>query len=208
MQLLKGVQYMHERGVIHRDLKPSNCLINYDSTLKICDLGLARNQNLYGPMTEYVVTRWYRAPELLISQDMYGPEIDIWAVGCIFGELLAGTVLFPGKNYLEQLRLIVRFVGTPSEEDLEFVGNDRAKAYIRDLAPRSTGVSLEARFPTASAEARDLLVQLLRFDPSKRITAKVSYFSGARKFASETGFSVFFRSKMLSTITVREKASE
>lgn len=174
LQLVKGVQYMHDRGVIHRDLKPSNCLINYDSTLRICDLGLARNNRQYGPMTEYVVTRWYRAPELLISQEMYGPEIDMWAVGCIFGELLGGTVVFPGKNYLEQLRMIVRFVGTPSEEDLVFVGNDRARTYIRDLVPQSSGIPLEARFPAASAEARDLLARLLQFNPSKRITARVS----------------------------------
>ena len=119
-QLLRGLKYIHSANVLHRDLKPSNLLLNANCDLKICDFGLARTGGgERGEYTEYVVTRWYRAPELLLTCSEYTAAIDVWSVGCILAELLGRKPLFPGKDYVNQLHLITKLLGTPSEEDLE-----------------------------------------------------------------------------------------
>ena len=105
-QLLRGLKYIHSAHVLHRDLKPSNLLLNANCDLKICDFGLARTTSETDFMTEYVVTRWYRAPELLLNCSEYTAAIDVWSVGCIFMELLNREPLFPGRDYVQQLRLI------------------------------------------------------------------------------------------------------
>ena len=101
-QILKGVLYLHSASVIHRDLKPSNLLLNKNCDLKICDFGLARGLDTGDPeniLTEYVVTRWYRAPEVILNASNYTKAIDIWSLGCILAELLGRTPLFPGIKY-------------------------------------------------------------------------------------------------------------
>jgi mitogen-activated protein kinase 1/3 len=105
-QLLRGLKYVHSANVLHRDLKPSNLLVNANCDLKIADFGLARTTSDTNFMTEYVVTRWYRAPELLLNCSEYTEAIDVWSVGCIFMELLNRKPLFPGKDYVQQLVLI------------------------------------------------------------------------------------------------------
>lgn len=105
-QLLRGLKYIHSANVLHRDLKPSNLLLNANCDLKICDFGLARTTSETDFMTEYVVTRWYRAPELLLNCSEYTAAIDIWSVGCIFMEIIRREPLFPGKDYVQQLTLI------------------------------------------------------------------------------------------------------
>jgi mitogen-activated protein kinase 1/3 len=101
-QTLRGLLYIHSANVIHRDLKPSNILVNKNCDLKICDLGLARGFQIEDEnKTEYVVTRWYRAPEVILQASEYTKAIDVWSVGCIFAELIGRTPLFPGKDYLE-----------------------------------------------------------------------------------------------------------
>lgn len=105
-QLLRGLKYVHSASVLHRDLKPSNLLLNANCDLKIGDFGLARTTSETDFMTEYVVTRWYRAPELLLNCSEYTAAIDIWSVGCILGEIVTRKPLFPGKDYVHQLRLI------------------------------------------------------------------------------------------------------
>jgi mitogen-activated protein kinase 1/3 len=105
-QLLQGLKYVHSANVLHRDLKPSNLLVNANCDLKIADFGLARTTSDTNFMTEYVVTRWYRAPELLLNCSEYTEAIDVWSVGCIFMELLNRKPLFPGKDYVQQLVLI------------------------------------------------------------------------------------------------------
>jgi mitogen-activated protein kinase 1/3 len=105
-QLLRGLKYVHSANVLHRDLKPSNLLLNSNCDLKIGDFGLARTTSETDFMTEYVVTRWYRAPELLLNCSEYTAAIDIWSVGCILGEIMTRQPLFPGKDYVHQLRLI------------------------------------------------------------------------------------------------------
>lgn len=104
-QILRGLKYIHSANVIHRDLKPSNLLLNANCDLKICDFGLARPTSENESMTEYVVTRWYRAPELLLNSD-YTAAIDIWSVGCIFLELMNRRPLFPGRDHVHQMRLL------------------------------------------------------------------------------------------------------
>lgn len=105
-QILRGLKYVHSAHVLHRDLKPSNLLLNSNCDLKIGDFGLARTTSETDFMTEYVVTRWYRAPELLLNCSEYTAAIDIWSVGCILGEIMTRKPLFPGKDYVHQLRLI------------------------------------------------------------------------------------------------------
>lgn len=114
-QLLRGLKYVHSANVLHRDLKPSNLLLNANCDLKIGDFGLARTTSETDFMTEYVVTRWYRAPELLLNCSEYTAAIDIWSVGCILGEIGTREPLFPGKDYVHQLRLITEvLLGFPT----------------------------------------------------------------------------------------------
>lgn len=114
--LLKGIKHLHDMGIMHRDIKPANLLISASGVLKIADFGLARlfdradREKCYSPQ---VATRWYRAPEILWGSPKYGPAIDMWAVGCVFAEMLRGVALFPGTTDIEQLALVVRTLGTP-----------------------------------------------------------------------------------------------
>jgi|JI6StandDraft_1071083.scaffolds.fasta_scaffold09328_3 cyclin-dependent kinase-like len=118
-QLLRGLEYMHSLDLIHRDLKPENLLINSDDTLKICDFGFTRTVS-NGKMTDYVATRWYRSPELLLSRDDYDKSVDIWAAGCIFAEMIDSEPLFPGESEVDQLYLMQRCLGPLSPDHQEF----------------------------------------------------------------------------------------
>lgn len=174
-QIFRGLKYIHSARILHRDLKPSNLLVNSNCDLKICDFGLARVADTSveegGLMTEYVATRWYRAPEIMLSWQEYTCAIDVWAAGCIFAELLQRQPLFPGKDYREQLLLIVSLLGPPSEDELMNIESEMARSYIRDL-PRKAVQPWAQRFPRASAPALDLVDKLLRFDPRKRATVE------------------------------------
>jgi len=170
-QLLRGLKYIHSANVLHRDLKPSNLLLNANCDLKICDFGLARTNSEKEYMTEYVVTRWYRAPELLLSCAEYTAAIDIWSVGCIFAELLGRKPLFPGKDYVHQLNLITRVLGSPDESDLEFIDSEKAKRYMRSL-PQCQRVVLGKYYPHSNPLALDLIDKMLQFNPNKRITVE------------------------------------
>ena len=174
-QILCGLKYIHSANVLHRDLKPSNLLINQDCELKIGDFGMARGLSCTPEdhstfMTEYVATRWYRAPELMLSFSEYTFSIDMWSIGCIFAEMLARRHLFPGKNYLNQLQLILSVVGTPSEDYIQNVGTDRVKTYLQNLPVRQA-VDLSVLFPEATETAVDFLSQMLLLDPKKRLSA-------------------------------------
>ncbi len=172
-QILRGLKAVHAAKVLHRDLKPGNLLVNKNCDLKICDFGLARGVDpdpAPQQLTEYVVTRWYRAPELLVENESYGPGIDIWSVGCILAEFLGRKALFQGRDYLQQLRLIIQFLGPPSESDLATISNPQAVEYIKRL-PVTPPKDFAAHFPDASPAAIDLLKKMLHFDASKRITA-------------------------------------
>ncbi|KAE9459564.1 hypothetical protein C3L33_08531, partial [Rhododendron williamsianum] len=168
-QLLRGLKYVHSANVLHRDLKPSNLFLNANCDLKIGDFGLARTTSETDFMTEYVVTRWYRAPELLLNCSEYTAAIDIWSVGCILGEIATREPLFPGKDYVQQLRLITELLGSPDETSLGFLRSDNARKYVKQL-PRYPKQQFSARFPNMSPLAVDLLEKMLVFDPNKRIT--------------------------------------
>ena len=170
-QALRGLKYIHSAHVLHRDLKPSNLLLNANCDLKICDFGLARKDSELGFKTEYVVTRWYRAPELLVSQEVYSPAIDVWSIGCILGELLGRKPLFPGRDYIKQLDLILQVLGIPSDSDLAFIRSGQVKSYIknRDFKP---GSNIDKLFPSANPLAVDLLRKMLVFNPERRVTVK------------------------------------
>ncbi|AES88721.1 putative mitogen-activated protein kinase CMGC-MAPK family [Medicago truncatula] len=170
-QLLRGLKYIHSANVLHRDLKPSNLLLNANCDLKICDFGLARTTSETDFMTEYVVTRWYRAPELLLNCSEYTAAIDVWSVGCILMEIIRREPLFPGKDYVQQLALITELLGSPNEEDLGFLRSDNAKKYVKQL-PHVDKQPFAERFPDMSPLALDLAEKMLVFDPSKRITVE------------------------------------
>jgi serine/threonine protein kinase len=170
-QLLRGLKYIHSASVIHRDLKPSNLLLNANCDLKICDFGLARPTSENEFMTEYVVTRWYRAPELLLNSSDYTAAIDVWSVGCIFMELMNRKPLFPGKDHVHQMRLLTELLGTPTDSDLGFVKNDDARRYIRQLNP-CPRQPLDKVFPHIHPLANNLIDKMLTFDPTKRITVE------------------------------------
>lgn len=175
-QVLCGLKYIHSAGVLHRDLKPGNLLVNADCELKICDFGLARGfsenpeQNA-GFMTEYVATRWYRAPEIMLSFTNYTKAIDIWSVGCILAELLGGKPLFRGKDYVDQLNQILLILGTPKESTLTKIGSVRAQNYVRSL-PLMRKVPYLELFPNANPLALELMEAMLTLDPYQRITVE------------------------------------
>lgn len=172
-QILRGLKFIHSANVLHRDLKPSNLLLNSNCDLKICDFGLARGveDEQAGILTEYVVTRWYRAPEIMLVCQEYTKAIDMWSVGCIFAELMARAPLFPGEDYIAQLRLICDKLGRPGDDDLEFVTSERARRFIVSL-PQKPPQELRDSFPSHKddTDALDLMKKMLEFHPDRRIT--------------------------------------
>lgn len=180
-QILRALKAIHSARVIHRDLKPSNILLNSNCDLKICDFGLSRcllsssssKESLVGFMTEYVATRWYRAPEIMLSFQEYSTAMDIWSCGCILGEMLNnGKPLFPGRDYHHQLWLILDVLGTPSEEDYDTIKSTRAKSYVKSLPSTQRKNWADLLPPGRDPLAIDLLEKLLTFNPYKRISAK------------------------------------
>jgi len=175
-QLLSAVHFMESASIVHRDLKPSNILVNAACELKICDFGLARaldDSGIDDFATTYVVTRWYRAPELLLSCRDYTPAIDMWSVGCILAELFIRRALFPGDDYYAQIGLILDVLGTPQNDDFAFVKEDSAIKFLKDMTykPKRAWRDI-ADLRDASDVCLDLLDKLLAFSPDRRISAK------------------------------------
>ncbi|WOL00821.1 mitogen-activated protein kinase [Canna indica] len=192
-QLLRALKYIHTANVYHRDLKPKNILANANCKLKICDFGLARVAFNDTPTTifwtDYVATRWYRAPELCGSfYSKYTPAIDIWSIGCIFAELLIGKPLFPGKNVVHQLDLMTDLLGTPSLDTISRVRNEKARKYLSSMRKKQP-IPFSQKFPNADPMALKLLERLLAFDPKDRPSAEEAladpYFKGLAKLERE-----------------------
>ncbi|XP_020105642.1 mitogen-activated protein kinase 10-like isoform X1 [Ananas comosus] len=192
-QMLRALKYIHTANVYHRDLKPKNILANSNCKLKICDFGLARVAFNDTPTTifwtDYVATRWYRAPELCGSFfSKYTPAIDIWSIGCIFAEVLTGKPLFPGKNVVHQLDLMTNLLGTPSLDTISRIRNEKARRYLSSMRKKEP-VPFSQKFPKADPLAVKLLERLLAFDPKDRPTAAEAladpYFKGLAKLERE-----------------------
>eukprot|EP00442_Polarella_glacialis_P009374 CAMPEP_0115143992 /NCGR_PEP_ID=MMETSP0227-20121206/61135_1 /TAXON_ID=89957 /ORGANISM="Polarella glacialis, Strain CCMP 1383" /LENGTH=484 /DNA_ID=CAMNT_0002552995 /DNA_START=89 /DNA_END=1543 /DNA_ORIENTATION=- len=176
-QLLKSLKFMHSGQMLHRDIKPSNILLNSDCQVKVCDFGLARSvvqqqDNAQNPvLTDYVATRWYRAPEILLGSTSYTKGVDLWSVGCILGELLSGKPIFPGTSTMNQLDRIMEVTGRPTPEDVDAIKSPFAATMLESL-PMSRARPLNEMFPSASVEALDLIRLCLQFNPTKRVSAK------------------------------------
>lgn len=175
-QMLRALKFIHTANVFHRDLKPKNILANSDCKLKICDFGLAR-VTLNGSSsaifwTDYVATRWYRAPELCGSfYTKYTTSVDMWSIGCIFAEVVTGQPLFPGRNVAHQLDLITDLLGTPSPEAIAKIRNEKARKYLSAMRKKPPA-QFHQKFPNLDPMAIRLLQRLLAFDANDRPTAE------------------------------------
>lgn len=195
-QILSGVKAMHDNGVLHRDLKPGNLLLNKDCELKITDFGLARmipkagSKNEEGgasavisPMTEYVVTRWYRPPELMLAPNgCYDGAIDMWSVGCILGELLARKPMFPGADFMDQLTRVFKVIPVPEPEHRGYTIDKDALKFLSSLPPAPAD-ALD-KLSKNNALACDLIKKLLCFNPKERLSADAAlahpFFDGVK----------------------------
>uniref|UniRef100_G1KLT0 mitogen-activated protein kinase n=1 Tax=Anolis carolinensis TaxID=28377 RepID=G1KLT0_ANOCA len=166
-------------GIIHRDLKPSNIVVKSDCTLKILDFGLARTAGTSFMMTPYVVTRYYRAPEVILGMG-YKENVDIWSVGCIMGEMVRHKILFPGRDYIDQWNKVIEQLGTPCPEFMKKL-QPTVRNYVENR-PKYAGLTFPKLFPDSlfpadsehnklkASQARDLLSKMLVIDPAKRIS--------------------------------------
>jgi len=175
-QLLKGLKYIHSADLIHRDLKPSNLLIDSECHIKIGDFGLARSVNSEEDvgnikLTDYVATRWYRAPEILLGSTKYSKAVDMWSVGCILAELIVGKPIFPGTSTLNQIEKVLELIGTPKPEDIDSVDSQHTKTILNSIKITKKR-SFSSMFAGASEDALDLLRRLLTFNPHHRLTAE------------------------------------
>ncbi|XP_057676766.1 STKc_p38 domain-containing protein isoform X1 [Corythoichthys intestinalis] len=168
-QLLRGLKYIHSAGIIHRDLKPGNLAVNENCELKILDFGLARHTE--SEMTGYVVTRWYRAPEVIFNWMHYSQTVDVWSAGCILAEMITGQVLFPGHDSIDQLKKILRLTGTPDTSLVQKMQSKDAQSYVEGL-PTQTKKNFKQVFPSMEENAVSLLEGMLLLDPDTRLTAK------------------------------------
>ena len=168
LQTLQGLHYIHAKGLFHRDLKPEN-LLESQGTVKIADFGLAKRVSAPFPFTDYVSTRWYRAPEIIVGAEDYGPSVDIFALGCIFAELVTRAPLFPGRNEADQLQRELALLGTPAHADYPLFHRLADKHGFK--VPKCAGQSLRHVLKCGSEAAVDLIERMVRFHPAERITA-------------------------------------
>lgn len=171
-QILLAVSYIHSAGLVHRDLKPANVLVNKSCDVKVCDFGLARAGCVPG-VTDYVVTRWWRAPEVVLMPSAYNEKVDLWSIGCILAECMGRQPLFQGGDHLDQIKKIFHIIGTPSEADLVWLPEAPcpARGFIARMPvwPKKPWSTL---FPKVSHSATEALEAMLCINPCQRLSAK------------------------------------
>lgn len=181
-QLVKSMDHMHKNGIFHRDIKPENILISED-TLKVADFGSCRGIYSKQPYTEYISTRWYRAPECLLTDGFYGHKMDMWGVGCVMFEIIALYPLFPGTCETDQIDRIHNIIGTPPAAVLDKFQENATHMEFNFPVKRGSGIA--KLIPHASADCIDIIVKLLAYDPDERISArhalKHPYFADLRR---------------------------
>uniref|UniRef100_A0A8C9G7V6 Mitogen-activated protein kinase n=1 Tax=Piliocolobus tephrosceles TaxID=591936 RepID=A0A8C9G7V6_9PRIM len=175
-QLLRALKYIHSGLLLHRDIKPSNILLNSECHIKLGDFGLARsisfeiNENEAPILTDYVATRWYRAPEILLGSTNYTEGVDMWSLGCIMAELFLGKPIFRGNSTINQLEKIFEIIGKPNKKDIDDIESPFAKTIISSFINKKKKNFVHI-FHKASKDSIDLLEMLLQFNPKKRINA-------------------------------------
>nr|KAF6506392.1 male germ cell associated kinase [Rousettus aegyptiacus] len=168
-QILQGLAFIHKHGFFHRDMKPENLLCMGPELVKIADFGLARELRSQPPYTDYVSTRWYRAPEVLLRSSVYSSPIDVWAVGSIMGELYTLRPLFPGTSEVDEIFKICQVLGTPKKSD--WPEGYHLASSMNFRFPQCVPINLKTLIPNASNEAIQLMTEMLNWDPKKRPTA-------------------------------------
>ncbi|KAH9546127.1 hypothetical protein CY35_12G079500 [Sphagnum magellanicum] len=168
-QLMKAMDHMHRNGIFHRDIKPENILI-MEEVLKLADFGSCRGVYSKQPYTEYISTRWYRAPECLLTDGYYNYKMDMWGVGCVFFEIVSLFPLFPGNNELDQVQKIHKILGTPPMQLLEKM--KRRSQHADFKFPHQDGTGIARLIPHASAACVELLNKLLAYNPDDRLSAR------------------------------------
>ncbi|XP_041926346.1 cyclin-dependent kinase-like 2 isoform X2 [Alosa sapidissima] len=205
-QALLSIQCPECFLIIHRDVKPENVLVSQQGVVKLCDFGFARTLALPGEAyTDYVATRWYRAPELLVGDPKYGKAVDIWAVGCLFMEMLSGEPLFPGDSDIDQLYHIIRCIGslTPRHQEM-FYRNPLFSGVSLPENLHSNTHTLNMRFPTLTQSAASFAKECLQIDPDNRPCCVDLQ---QHEYFTKDGFNVRFHQVQSSREDVKESHS-
>lgn len=169
-QLCKSIEHLHKNGIFHRDVKPENVLLK-DSKVKLGDFGSCRSVYSKQPYTEYISTRWYRAPECVLTDGYYNHKMDIWSIGCVMYEIMTLHPLFPGANEVDQVAKIHDILGTPSQATLDKLRKYKSRSLDFNF-PYKRGSGLAKMIPFGTPECRELLLQLLIYDPDDRMSAR------------------------------------
>ena len=180
-QILQALKHMHKKGIMHRDLNPNNILYNSRMHIVLCDFGMSRRfnvQDVIEPMTEYVQTRWYRAPEVCgCMYGKYDDRADVWSAGCIMAEMLLRRPLFVSENSIELMSSIVLLLGQPTAESLDRMQNEKTRAFLRNLSTGGfpdTGTFDRVFHGEYDPLETDLIKKLLAFDPIDRMSAEAA----------------------------------